>query len=209
MSQVMTLTAEAVDGTPALRAHSLQEWRDWLAENGESTQRVWLIIYRQGTKPASVRFRDAIEHALCFGWVDSKAVKRDRDSCYLMFSRRNPKSTWGRVNRQRAERLTAAGYMTPQGQRVIDHAKATGRWDAHADAQNLIVPEDLQLRLEDDPVAASYFNAFPPSSKRLILQWISSAKKPETRQRRIEQTVELAARNERANHPRPKARGGK
>lgn len=198
----MTVTPEIVDGTPAVRAKSLQEWRSWLDENGRRTPRIWLIIYKKGTLVDSVRFRDAIEHALCFGWVDSKAVTRDRDSCYLMFSPRNPKSSWGRANRERAERLTEAGYMRPAGQKVIVEAKASGKWDEHADAQNLVVPDDLQAALEANQPALTHFLAFPPSSRRLILQWISSAKKPGTRERRITRTVELAAQNIRANHPK-------
>ncbi|AYD89024.1 hypothetical protein D5R93_01260 [Actinomyces lilanjuaniae] len=197
----MTVTSEVVDGVPVVRARSLQEWRDWLEENGRRTSRVWLIVYKKGASQASVRFRDAVEHALCFGWVDSKAVRRDRDSCYLKFHQRSPRSSWGRASRERAERLTRAGYMRPEGQKVIDEAKASGRWDEHADAQNLVVPEDLRAALEADKQALARFSAFPPSSRRLILQWISSAKKPETRQRRITRTVELAAHNIRANHP--------
>lgn len=198
----MTVTHEIVDGTPAVRAKSLQEWRDWLEENGQHTPRIWLIIYKKGASEDSVRFRDAIEHALCFGWVDSKAIKRDRDSCYLMFSQRSPTSSWGRANRERAERLIRAGNMRPTGQKVIDEAKASGKWDEHADAQNLVVPDDLRVALEASKSALTHFSAFPPSSRRLILQWISSAKKPETRERRIARTVELAAQNIRANHPK-------
>ncbi|MDO4887678.1 MAG: YdeI/OmpD-associated family protein [Actinomycetaceae bacterium] len=198
----MTVTSEMADGTSVVRARSLQEWRDWLDDNGEHASKVWLIVYKKGTGQDSVRFRDAVEHALCFGWVDSKAVKRDGDSCYLLFHPRNPKSSWGRANRERAERLTRAGYMRPAGQRVIDEAKASGKWDEFADAQNLIVPDDLQAALEANEPALTHFSAFPPSSRRLILQWIASAKKAETRERRIAQTVELAAQNIRANHPK-------
>lgn len=197
----MTVTHEIVEGTPAVRARNLQQWRDWLDKNGRHIPRIWLIIYKKGTPEESVRFKDAIEHALCFGWVDSKAKKRDRDSCYLMFSPRNPKSSWGRVNRERAERLTEAGFMRPEGQRVIDEAKASGTWDEHAEAQNLIIPGDLQAALDANKSALTHFLAFPPSSRRLILQWISSAKKSKTRERRIIRTVELAARNIRAHHP--------
>ena len=193
----------AQDGVPNFYAKTLAEWRDWLAKHGQTEKRIWLIVYQKRSKTPSVRFLDAIEHALCFGWVDSKAIKRDAESCYLCFTPRSPKSTWGRWNRKRAEQLTEEGWMRPQGQAVIDHAKKTGTWDALADAQNCIVPADLRDAFADDATAERNFDAFPPSSRRLILQWIETAKRPETRARRIAETVESAAKNVRANHPKP------
>jgi uncharacterized protein YdeI (YjbR/CyaY-like superfamily) len=197
---VATVTGETVNGTRTLYARDLAEWRDWLEENGRRGGAVWLIVYHKSSPAPSVHFHDAIENALCYGWVDSKAVKRDRESCYLCFTPRNPASTWGRVNRQRAEKMIAAGLMRPPGQELIDHARRTGTWAALADAQNEVIPDDLQALLDQDPAALRNFRAFPPSSRRLILEWIARAKRPETRQRRVAQTATMAARNERANH---------
>ena len=191
------------DGKPNFYAKTLEEWRDWLEEHCETEKRIWLIVYQKGTDTPSVRFLDAIEHALCYGWVDSKAIKRDDESCYLCFTPRSPKSTWGRWNRKRAEQLIEEGWMRPRGQAVIDHAKKTGTWDALADAQNCVVPPDLRDRFAKNARAKKNFDAFPPSSRRLILQWIETAKKPETRARRIAETVRCAAKNMRANHPKP------
>jgi uncharacterized protein YdeI (YjbR/CyaY-like superfamily) len=191
---------ETVNGVRTLYARDLAEWRSWLEENCRSGEAVWLIVYNKGSSTPSVRWHDAIENALCYGWVDSKAVKRDRESCYLCFSPRNPNSTWGRMNRQRAEKMIEAGLMRPRGQELIDHAKAIGTWAKLADAQNLVIPGDLQAAFDENEMAFGYFRAFPPSSRRVILEWIAQAKKPETRQRRIQKTVELAARNERASH---------
>jgi uncharacterized protein YdeI (YjbR/CyaY-like superfamily) len=188
------------DGFASFYARTRQEWRGWLAEHGQSEKRVWLAIYRKGTSKPSVRFHDAIEDALCFGWVDSKAIPRDAESCYLCFTPRNPKSAWGHVNRERAERLIEQGLMMAPGQAMIDLGKATGTWDRFADAQRGVVPPDLQAKFDADEIAARNFAGFPPSSKRLILQWIESAKRPETRARRVAQTAELAAQNVRANH---------
>ena len=171
------------DGVPTFYARTRDEWRGWLEENGETQRSVWAIIYRKRSATPSVRFHDAIVDALCFGWVDSKAAPRDDESCYLLFSPRNPKSTWGRVNRQRAEEMIRQGLMRPPGQAMIDLAKRTGTWDSLAEAQNGVVPDDLQQRFDSNEAAATNFAAFPPSS-------------------RIDQTVELAAQNIRANHPR-------
>ena len=148
----------------------------------------------------SHRIAVVIEHALCYGWVDSKAVTRDQHSVYLTFTPRNPRSTWGTKNRARAETMIAQGLMAPAGQRLIDHAKQLGTWDALAEAQDGIVPDDLQQALDANPAAAGHFAGFPPSSKTVILEWIATAKRPETRKRRIAETTRLAAENRRAHH---------
>jgi uncharacterized protein YdeI (YjbR/CyaY-like superfamily) len=191
------VTAELIDGEPVLHAADLAAWRDWLAANADTTRAVWLVV----TRGAGAGYVEATEHALCFGWIDGKALRRDAQSTYQRFSPRNPRSTWSKVNRERADRLTAAGLMAPQGQSMIDLAKQSGTWDGHADAENGVVPDDLAARLAQDPVALAHFEAFPPSSRRLILTWIATAKRPETRQRRIARTVELAHDDIRANHP--------
>jgi uncharacterized protein YdeI (YjbR/CyaY-like superfamily) len=175
------------------------EWRAWLAANGRTERTVWLIIHRDS---AGVDLVSAVEQALCFGWIDSKTVKRDDKTTYQCFTPRNPRSTWSKVNRDRIERLTAAGLMDPAGQELIDLARRTGTWDLLADAQNLIVPDDLAAALAANPPADKHFRAFPPSARRSILEWITLAKRPETRARRIQQTVAEAADNRRANDPR-------
>ena len=188
-----------IDDTVALDCGSADEWRDWLAANGRSERSVWLIVRRDET---GVDLATAVEHALCFGWIDSKTVKRDDRTTYQCFTPRNPRSTWSKVNRERVERLTAAGLMEGPGQELIDHARRTGTWDLLADAQNLIVPADLATALAENPLADKHFRAFPPSARRTILEWITLAKRPETRAGRINQTVTQAAHNHRANQPR-------
>jgi uncharacterized protein YdeI (YjbR/CyaY-like superfamily) len=180
----------------ALNCTSVAAWRDWLAANARTERSVWLIVDRDRFGLSA-----AVEHALCFGWIDSKTVKRDDRSTYQCFTPRNPRSTWSKVNRDRITRLTAAGLMQPPGQSLVDHAKTTGTWDLLADAQNLIVPPDLQAALDANPPADKHFHAFPPSTRRTILEWITLAKHPETRARRIHRTVTQAAQNLRANHP--------
>jgi uncharacterized protein YdeI (YjbR/CyaY-like superfamily) len=186
---------EIVDGTPTTRAKSRFEWRRWLRIHGETEQRIWLIIFHKASPVPSVHFEEAIEEALCFGWIDSKGRRRGEDSFYLCFSRRNPKSSWGKKSRERATRLMESGLMTRRGQAVIDLAKSMGTWDAHIEAQNDVVPAELMVLLEGDPVARENFDGFPPSSRRIALEWISKAKRPETRQKRILQTAALAREN--------------
>ena len=189
---------ETLEGIAVLKVTSVAQWREWLA--AAAAPSVWLVLRRKGSPEPGVLVHEAMEQALCFGWIDSKALRRDASSTYLCFTPRNPKSTWSKVNRERAARLTTAGLMTPRGQAMVDLARRTGTWDALAEAQDGVVPPDLRRAF--DPAAAAHFAAFPPSSRRLILEWIAKAKRPETRQRRIATTVELARENRRAAHPK-------
>jgi uncharacterized protein YdeI (YjbR/CyaY-like superfamily) len=193
---------ETIEGVAVLKVTSAGEWRSWLAASGGSVPSVWLVIRRKHSGVPGVLVHEAMEQALCFGWIDSKALKRDGESTYLCFTPRKPRSTWSRVNRDRVARLTAAGLMTPSGQAMVDLARRTGTWDALAEAQDGVVPPDLSLAFGADEVALGHFDGFPPSSRRLILEWIAKAKRPETRQRRIATTVELARENRRAAHPK-------
>lgn len=186
---------ETKDGIPAFHAKTNEEWHAWLKENGESEKAVLLIMYHKDSKTLSVPYHEAIEEALCYGWIDSKANKRDDESSYLCFTPRKPKSIWSKINKDRVEKMTSKGLMTPAGQALIDLAKKTGTWDAMTDAENAVIPDDLQKLFDKNEVALKHFIKFAPSSKRMILQWITSARRPETRQARVEQTVELAAQN--------------
>ena len=193
---------ETVEGVKTFYARSRAEWRRWLTRHAESAQKVWLILYHMHTQTPSVRFQEAIEEAICFGWIDSKGKKRSPESFYLCFCARNPRSSWGRKTRERATRMIREGLMTERGQAAVDLAKRTGTWDAHIDAQNTVIPSDLQKELEKKRQALKNFERFAPSSKRIALEWISKARRPETRQRRILQTVELAGRNQIGGLPR-------
>jgi uncharacterized protein YdeI (YjbR/CyaY-like superfamily) len=186
---------------PTLTASTTGEWRSWLAANHATATEIWLVIQHKDSGIPSPRYHEAIEQALCFGWIDSHARKHDADSSVLRFTPRNPRSTWSRVNRERVARMTELGLMTEAGQALIDLARAKGSWQLVPDSEVEAVPADLRERLDRDESARVHFDRFPPSSKRRILEWIATAKKPETRQRRIARTVELAAVNLRANHP--------
>lgn len=183
-------------------AKDQQAWRDWLAQNHDKQSAVWLIIYKKDSNTPSVYYPEAVDEALCFGWVDSKPNKRDDESYYQYFTPRNPRSKWSRVNKEKIARLIAADKMHPAGMAMVEQAKASGTWTALDAVEELLIPEDLQAALDAKPEARSHFEAFPPSSKKIILEWLLNAKRPETRQNRITETVEKAAQNIRANHYR-------
>lgn len=147
-------------------------------------------------------YPEAVDEALCFGWVDSKPNKRDHQSYYQYFAKRNPKSNWSRVNKQKVERLLQEGRMAPPGIAMIERAKENGTWTALDDVENLLIPVDLQAEFDLNAVALKNWKEFPRSVKRGILEWIFNAKRSNTRQKRIKETVTLAARNERANQYR-------
>ncbi|RQO75158.1 hypothetical protein DBR43_07250 [Pedobacter sp. KBW06] len=191
---------ETNNGIPAFYASTNEEWRNWLEENGAREKAVCLILYHKKSKTPCIDYKESIEQALCFGWIDSKANKRDEESSYLQFTPRKSKSNWSNVNKERVERMTVQGLMRPAGQAMIDLAKANGSWEILADAQNAIIPWDLQKMFDKNALAFENFQRFSPSSRRMILEWITKAKKEETREKRIVLTVELAAKNIKANH---------
>ncbi len=193
---------ETKDGITTFYAKNRKEWRMWLRKNHAQEKNVWLILYKKESNVPSVLYDEAVDEALCYGWIDSRPNKRDKQSYYLLLSRRNPKSKWSKANRERAKRLITQGLMARAGLEMIETAKQNGTWTALVDVQNSVIPDDLQQALNKNKKSLSNFTAFPPSSKRIILEWILNAKKPETRQKRIQETVTLAAKNIKANHYR-------
>lgn len=193
---------ELKDGIKTFYAKDRKAWRQWLEKNHANELSIWLIIYKKQSGTPSVYYDEAVDEALCFGWIDSKPNKRDEASYYQFFAKRNPKSKWSVVNKAKVQRLTEAGLMAPAGLAAIDIAKKSGSWTALDEVDNSIVPDDLQKLLNKNKAALKNFEAFPKSSKKIILEWIANAKKPETRQKRIEETVEKAAVNIKANHYR-------
>src|SRR4051812_45728875 len=124
----------------AFHATTRKQWREWLEKNHQSESRVWLIIYHKTSEIKSVYYEEAVEEAICFGWIDSIAHKRDGESKYQFFAKRKAKSNWSKANRDRVEKMIAAGLMTPSGQTLINLAKRTGTWEALVDVQNSVVP---------------------------------------------------------------------
>lgn len=183
-------------------AKSRKDWRKWLIRNHNRAEKIWLIIYKKGTGVPSLTYAEAVEEALCFGWIDSKPNKRDDQSYIQLFARRSVKSNWSKLNKQRVARLISDGQMTEAGMEVIEEAKKSGRWNALDELSELILPVDLKKAFAKNKKALAYFENFPPSVKKGILEWILNAKREETRNKRIAETVSLAADNRRANQYR-------
>jgi uncharacterized protein YdeI (YjbR/CyaY-like superfamily) len=175
------------------------EWRAWLEQNHTRKEGVWLVTYKKATGKPRVEYGESVEEALCFGWVDSKGNKLDEERSLLWFAPRKNGSNWSASNKERVERLIAAGLMAPAGLARIEAAKADGSWNALDAVEALEIPPDLQAVLGSYSAARQNFEAFPRSVKRAILEWISNAKRPETRAKRIEETARLAQENIRAN----------
>lgn len=175
------------------------EWRKWLEKHHTQPEGVWLITYKKATGKPRIEYEEAVEEALCFGWIDSKANKLDDERSMLWMSPRKPGTGWSRPNKERIERLTAAGLIAPAGLAKIEAAKKDGSWEALDAVEALEIPPDLEKALASYGAAKQNFEAFPRSVKRAILEWISNAKKPETRAKRVEETAQKAAENRRAN----------
>lgn len=197
--------AKANSQPPANSVHALSraEWRAWLEANHTRSEGVWLITYKKAAGKPRVEYAEAVEEALCFGWVDSKPGKLDAERTMLYFAPRKARSGWSKPNKDRVARLTEAGLMAPAGLAKVEAAQQDGSWAALDAVEALEVPADLIAALAQYEAAAEHFEAFPRSVKRGILEWISTAKKPETRAKRVEETARLAAENKRANQWRP------
>jgi uncharacterized protein YdeI (YjbR/CyaY-like superfamily) len=195
---------EIKDGVKTFYARDRKSWRAWLSKNHDKEKSVWLIIYKKGAAKKSTSYAEAVEEALCFGWIDSKPNKRDVESFYQFFAKRNPSSNWSKINKDRVKTLIDQGLMTPSGMAIIEQAKLNGKWDVLDDIENLVIPDDLRSLLAANHGAEVHFNAFPRSVKKGILEWILNAKTAATRDKRMQETVTLAAENIRANQYRPK-----
>jgi uncharacterized protein YdeI (YjbR/CyaY-like superfamily) len=186
---------------PLVQCESRAEWRTWLEANHAREAAAWLVTWRPGSGRPVLPYEDAVEEALCFGWVDSTGGRVDDERTRLYFARRKPRSGWARTNKQRVEKLLAAGLMAPAGLAAIEVAKANGSWTLLDDVENLVVPDDLRAAFAASPPAAERWDAFPRSARRAMLEWIVQARRPETRAARIAEVAAAAARNERA-YPR-------
>ncbi|WP_116126249.1 YdeI/OmpD-associated family protein [Lewinella sp. IMCC34183] len=190
-----------------IQIESTEELRSWLEANHATSGSVWLVRYRKHTGERHVSWSELVDELLCYGWVDSLPRKLDADRTMIRISPRNPKSNWSGINKEKVARLRGEGRMTPAGEALVEIAKANGCWTFLDDVEALIVPPDLEEALAATDSAAFYYDRFPASGKRLILFWIKSAKTEATRRKRIRETVEKAARNVKAYHPKGRDSG--
>ena len=170
-----------------------QEWHDWLAKNYDQKDQVWLKIKKAHAKGEGILLAEAVEEALCFGWIDGKMYSLDKESFIIRITPRRPGSVWSLVNRKRAEALMEAGRMTEAGLAAIQAAKTSGKWQAAYSSKEVPeLPEELEQAFKDDPVARACFEGWPTGEKAHYLFWIAHAKRPDTRQKRIAETLERA-----------------
>jgi uncharacterized protein YdeI (YjbR/CyaY-like superfamily) len=184
---------DSADGIPRIYAADRAVWRSWLEAHGETSAAVWLVYYKKGAGQPSVAWNEAVEEALCFGWIDSKAKPIDDLRYMQYFSPRKPKSPWSRINKASVERLVADGLMREPGLRAIERAKANGSWSALDDVEALVIPDDLAAAFASAPGTRERFDRLSRTNRRIILQRIATAKRPDTRARRIASAVSAVA----------------
>lgn len=173
-----------------------KEWRKWLEINHEKKNSVWLIFHKKGSLTPNLSWSDAVDEALCFGWIDSVKKSIDTTKYKQYFGKRKPKSTWSRINKEKVKQLIDSGFMTKAGLRSIETAKLNGSWTILDSVEKLEIPVDLEAEFEKQPGSRSYFLGLNKSIKKGILYWIVAAKKTETRNQRILETVENAAQKQ-------------
>ncbi len=184
---------------PLLEVETRAQWRAWLQAHHTTATGVWLVTYKKATGHRHLPYADAVEEALCFGWIDSKPGTVDAERSKLLYTPRKPKSVWSAVNKERIERLLAVGQMTTAGIAAVERARANGSWDALVQSDALQEPPALQEAFAANAAARKHFDAFPPSTRKQLLAWIWDAKTDATRAKRIAETVSKAAENIRAN----------
>lgn len=179
---------------------TLIAWRKWLEKNHLSKTSVWLVFYNKSSAKNSISWSEAVDVALCFGWIDSKKIKIDAESSQQFFSKRKAQSTWSKINKKKIEQLIASGQMTAKGYESIDIAKQNGSWTILDEVEELIVPTDLETAFINKSTAKEYFESFSKSVKKAILQWLILAKRAETRQKRIDEIVRCAELKQKPKH---------
>jgi uncharacterized protein YdeI (YjbR/CyaY-like superfamily) len=174
-----------------------KDWATWLEQNHEASSGIWLRLTKKSPSKKSLTYAEALEEALCYGWIDGQKKSYDDSSWLQKFTPRRPKSIWSKINRTKVEELTKTGRMKPAGLREIEKAKQDGRWAQAYDSQKVAtVPGDFQARLNKNQKAKEFFATLNSANRYAILFRIQTAKKAETRARRIEQFIEMLERNE-------------
>lgn len=173
------------------------DWRAWLAKNHASAKEIWFVIYKKHTGKPSVSYDDAVEEALCFGWIDGLTKRIDDEKYAVRFTPRRSGAIWSVSNKKRVAKMIEQGRMTPIGLARIEEAKKNGEWDKASEREDIsIVPADLRRGLRANRQAQKNFETASSSQKRMFIYWVTTAKRDETRQRRISQVIKMLKKNE-------------
>ncbi|MDW7690945.1 YdeI/OmpD-associated family protein [Flammeovirgaceae bacterium SG7u.111] len=179
---------------------SRTDWRKWLEKNHQSAQSVWLVYFKSSTKVASLSWSEAVDEALCFGWIDSTKKTIDEERYMQYFSRRKPNSMWSKINKEKVAKLIQNNLMAKAGFDSIEIAKQNGSWTILDEVEALVIPEDLKEELANHKGVMEYFESLSKSIKKMLLYWVISAKRAETRQKRILEVAESASKNLKPKH---------
>ena len=182
---------------PILPFASKKNWADWLAKQQDKSAGVWLKLAKKDSGIPSITYEEALDVALCYGWIDGQKKGFDDQYWLQKFTPRGPKSIWSKINTEKVERLIASGEMKSAGLKAIEAAKKDGRWDAaYASQKNISIPEDFQAALDKNKKAKTFFGTLKSAERYSFLFRIHHAKKPETRTKRVQQFVEMLERGE-------------
>lgn len=174
---------------------SKKDWRKWLESNHENKDSVWLIFYRVKSPKFNLSWSDSVDEALCFGWIDSVKKSIDGEKYKQYFSKRKEKSIWSKINKEKVKTLIDQNLMQKNGFKSIEIAKENGSWNILDDVEDLKVPNDLKEEFKHHVGSFDFFNNFSPSVKKILLHWVISAKRTETRKKRISEIAENAGKN--------------
>lgn len=186
--------------TSVFYPETLAAWRKWLDKNHDTEQAVWLVFHAKKSGKKTITWSEAVDVALCYGWIDSKKVKVDEHTAHQFFSRRKARSTWSKINKEKTERLIGAGLMRPAGHASIETAKQNGSWTLLDTVEALIIPDDLEAAFSQHKGAKDYFLGLSKSIKKMILHWVVMARQQETRQKRINEIAEQAGIGKKPKH---------
>ena len=170
-----------------------QAWRQWLQKNHSAKQSIWVVMYKKDAGVPTITWSDAVDEAICFGWIDSTKRAIDHQQSIQYFCKRKPTSAWSKINKAKVERLISDGLMMQAGYNSIEIAKQNGSWTILDEVEELIIPKDLDKAFKAHRGSKDYFMSLSRSMKKMILQWVTMAKRPETRQNRIAEVATLAA----------------
>lgn len=176
------------------------EWREWLRENHDSRASIWLVYYKSSSASHNLSWSQAVDQALCFGWIDSTKKTIDEERFMQYFCKRKAKSNWSKINKEKVESLEKSGLMEQAGRDSINLAKENGSWTLLDSVEALITPEDLEIKFQKSPKAKAYYLGLSKSLKKGVIYWIISAKRPETRAKRIEALTKSMALKSLPNH---------